>query len=80
MGSRCYAATVGWTKSIGNAVQRGNVVDIFDEKGNQTGQVFAGNGPADGLKAYTSSTVNVRFGVIYSYDHSGQQISQTSAV
>ena len=66
--------------TIGNAVQRGDVVYIYDEKGLLTGQVPAGSGPQRGLKGYTSSTVNVRFGnVIYLYDEKGRLISQTSA-
>jgi hypothetical protein len=66
--------------TIGNAVQRGNYVFIYDERGSQTGMVSAGTGPEDGLKGYTSSTVNVRRGnYIFSYDERGGQISMTSA-
>lgn len=66
--------------AIGNAVQRGSIVYIYDEKGHQTGAVSAGNGPKDGLKGYTSSTVNVQRGsIIYTYDESGHQIGVTSA-
>jgi len=66
--------------AIGNAVQRGDWVYIYDEKGQQTGMVSKGNGPDDGLKGYTSSTVNVRRGDwIYTHNEQGQQISLTSA-
>jgi hypothetical protein len=66
--------------AIGNAVQQGNYVVIYDEKGQQAGMVSAGGGPEDGLKGYTSSTVNVRNGnYIYSYDERGIQISMTPA-
>jgi len=42
--------------------------------------VFAGNGPDDGLKGYTSSTVSVRRGSqIYVYDNKGRQISSVFA-
>ena len=68
--------------AIGNAVQRENLVFIYDEKGVQTGTVSANTaGPEDGLKGYTSSAVNVRTGsYIFSYDERGTQINMTSAV
>jgi hypothetical protein len=66
--------------SIGNAVQRGAYIYIYDEKGRQLGSVSAGSGPKDGLKGYTSTTVNVQRGAyIYSYDEKGHQISATPA-
>ena len=64
--------------SIGNAVQRGNYVFIYDEKGGQVGMVPAGTGVQDGLKGYTSSAVNVRNGnYIISYDEKGSRVSMT---
>jgi len=55
--------------TIGNAVERDHFVYVYDEKGHQLGTLFAGNGPDDGLKGYTSTTVNVRLGaVIYTYN------------
>ncbi|MBV1700609.1 MAG: hypothetical protein KGQ46_02170 [Hyphomicrobiales bacterium] len=69
-----------FTMAIGNAVQRGTLVYVYDEKGRQLFCVGAGTGPKDGLTGYTSSTVNVRHGsTIYSYDVHGRQISMTSA-
>jgi phage pi2 protein 07 len=66
--------------AVGNAVQRGGWVYIYDEKGRQLASVSAGSGKDDGLKGYTSSTVNVRRGGwIYTYDEKGRQISSTSA-
>ena len=66
--------------SIGNAVQKGSWIYIYDEKGHQTGVVPIGGGKDDGLKGYTSSTVNVRKGSwIYSYDEKGSQLSVTPA-
>ena len=69
----------GVTKmSIGNAVQRGSFVYIYDEKGRQIGTVSAGSGPKEGLKGYTSSTVNVQRGTfIYTHDEKGHRISST---
>src|SRR6266480_5100117 len=66
--------------AIGNAVQRGAFIFIYDEKGFKTGTAPAGTGGEDGLKGYTSSTVNVRRGAfVYSHDEKGRQISATSA-
>jgi hypothetical protein len=65
---------------IGNAVQRGSFVYIYDEKGQQIGSVSAGSGKDDGLKGYTSTTVNIRRGsFIYTHDEKGRQISSTPA-
>lgn len=65
---------------IGNAVQRGSFVYIYDEKGRQIGSVSAGSGKDDGLKGYTSTTVNIRRGsFIYTHDQKGRQISSTPA-
>lgn len=66
--------------AIGNAVQRGSFVYIYDENGRQRGTVSAGSGPNDGLKGYASSRVNVQRGsFIYSYDEQGRQVGTTSA-
>jgi hypothetical protein len=66
--------------AIGNAVQRGSMVYIYDEKGRQTGSVSAGTGPDHGLHGYTGSSVSVRRGsMIYVYDERGRQISSASA-
>ncbi|ASN87514.1 MULTISPECIES: hypothetical protein [Pectobacterium] len=61
--------------AIGNAVQRGNFVYIYDEKNRQISCVNAGNAKnGDGLTGYTGSTVNVRRGnFIYTYDERGRQ-------
>ena len=66
--------------AIGNAVQRSTFVYVYDEKGRQLCMLSAGAGPQDGLKGYTSSTVNIRRDAfIYTYNEKGQQISMTSA-
>jgi len=65
---------------IGNAIQKGSLVYIYDERGRQIATVSAGSGRDDGLTGYTSSTVNVRKGsLIYTYNEKGRQISTTSA-
>lgn len=64
--------------AIGNVIERGQYIYIYDENGNQCGTIPRLNGPEDGLKGYTSTTVNVRQGYyIYSYDQNGHQISAT---
>jgi gamma-glutamylcyclotransferase (GGCT)/AIG2-like uncharacterized protein YtfP len=67
--------------AIGNAVQKGAWVYIYDEKGRQTGCVGAGDPKkGDGLTGYTSSTVNVRKGAwIYSYNEKGSQTACVGA-
>ncbi|WP_083819178.1 hypothetical protein [Komagataeibacter oboediens] len=66
--------------AIGNAVQKGSWVHIYNERGHQTATVGAGNGKGDGLTGYTSSTVNVKKGSwIHTYDEKGRQIGTTSA-
>lgn len=71
---------MGDMMAIGNAVEKGAFVYIYDEKGRQTGVVSSGSGPNDGLKGYTSTTVNVRKGAfIYGYNDKGRQVAVTSA-
>lgn len=58
--------------AIANAVQRGSTVYVYDEKNIAMFTQNAGNGPNDGLKGYTGSSVNIRRGsTIYSYDERG---------
>jgi len=60
--------------AIGNAVQRGSFVYIYDDNNRQKAVVPAGSGSNDGLKGYTMSQVNVQRGsFIYSYDENGRQ-------
>ena len=62
-----------YSMAIGNAVQRGTVVYIYNEDNKLNGSVPAGNGLNDGLKGYTPSRVNVQRGsLIYSYNENGQ--------
>ncbi|MDN7845789.1 hypothetical protein QZM05_22615 [Burkholderia multivorans] len=66
--------------AIGNAVQRGSYVYVYDEKGKQLYAKPAGSGANDGLKGYTSGTVNIRRGsYIYTFDEKGTQKSSTPA-
>jgi hypothetical protein len=66
--------------AIGNAVQRGALVYVYDEKGRQLTVLTGGNAPKDGLQGYTSSSVNVRRGsLIFSYDPRGRQLTVTQA-
>jgi hypothetical protein len=66
--------------AIGNAVQRGSTVFVYDEHNRQIATMPAGSGPDDGLKGYTSSRVNVRRGsTIFSYDEKGRQVGTTPA-
>lgn len=65
--------------AIANAVQRGSFVHIYNEKNQQIFTQSAGSGTNDGLKGYTSSSVNIqRGGFIYTYNEKGQQTGTTS--
>lgn len=67
--------------AIGNAVQRGAFVYVYDEKGRQLCTLSAtGNSADDGLKGWTSGTVSIRRGsFIYTYNEKGQRLSSTPA-
>jgi uncharacterized protein YheU (UPF0270 family) len=64
--------------AIGNVVQRGQAIYVYDEKGQQIAVLSGG---ADGtLAGYTSTTVNIKKGqTIYSYNERGQQVAVTHA-
>jgi len=66
---------------IGNVVQRGSLVYVYDPKGRVLTILSAnGNRPGDGLKGYTASTVNIQQGpVVTTYDERGRQISMIPA-
>lgn len=64
--------------AIGYAIQNGTFIYIHDEKGIRLRSIQTGNGPNDGLKGYTSTTVNIQNGVyIYTYDEKGSRIKST---
>ena len=55
-------------------------VPVYNEKNQQIFTQSAGSGPNDGLKGYTSSSVNIQRGsFIYTYNKKGQQTGTTSA-
>ena len=65
--------------SISRAVERHHIVFVYDEKGRNTAQIFAGHDPGDGLKGYTDSTVIVRkLGRVFVHDEHGGLASRTS--
>jgi hypothetical protein len=65
---------------IGNVVQKDSLIYIYDEKGRRIAQLMRGSGPDDGLKGYTSTTVNVKRGTcIYMYNEKGQQVGMVFA-
>lgn len=69
----------GTIMAIGNAVERGSIIVVFDESGKQIFTIPNGSGSNDGLKGYTSNTVNVRRGsTIITFNDKGRQISTTS--
>jgi hypothetical protein len=66
--------------AIGNAVQRGSFVYVYNDANRQLCTIPAGNGAGDGLTGYTSSRVNIRRGsFIYSYDEKGRQVGTAPA-
>jgi hypothetical protein len=66
--------------NIGNAVERGSWIYIYDEKGHQLAIVPGGTCPGDGLRGYTGSTVSVKRGsFIRIYDQKGRQIGTNPA-
>lgn len=61
--------------AIGNGIQRGSIVYVYNEKNQPIFTQPAGSGPNDGLKGYTNSTVNIRRGsFIYTYNEKGRPI------
>jgi len=66
--------------AIANAVQRGSLVYVYDEKNKQIFTQPAGSGPNDGLQGYTGGSVNIRRGnLVYSYNDKGRQIGTQPA-
>ena len=61
--------------AIANAVQRGGLIIMYDEKGRQLGATAAG----DGLYGFTATSVSVRKGgLIVTYDEKGRQTGAIS--
>ena len=61
--------------SIGNAVEKGSSIYVYDEKGHQLFTKPKGSQAGDGLKGYTSHTVKIKRGsTIYTYNEKGSQV------
>lgn len=68
--------------SIANAVQRGNYVFLYDENGNQIAEIRlpGGDSPPNGLKSFTSSSVNIQSGgYIFTYNEKGTRTGEMPA-
>ena len=66
--------------AIGSALERGSLIQVFDEHGTTLFSKNKGNGPEDGLIGFSSSTVTARFGsVIYTYDEDGMTLYAKAA-
>lgn len=58
--------------AIGSALDKGSIVEIYDENGNQTGYVYKSED--DRLMGYSSSSVSIDFGnIIRIYDERGSE-------
>jgi hypothetical protein len=58
---------------IASAVQKGNYVYVYDERGSQKCSIFCQDGS---LQGYTGTTVSIRKGnYVYVYDETGSQKS-----
>ena len=65
--------------AIGNVLEKRSFVYVYDERGRQTASILVGSQPEDGLKGYTSTTVNVQKGsYIYTYNEHGSKIASRS--
>ncbi|UJS23501.1 hypothetical protein [Thiothrix winogradskyi] len=64
--------------SIGNAIQKGTLIYIYDHNGRQITSVSApGRWPEDGLKGFTANTVSIQKGsLIYHYDEMGHCVGR----
>ena len=61
---------------IGNVIERGSTIYVYDEKGRQMFVKTKGGGPNDGLQGYTSTTVNIRHGSsVYTFNDKGSQVA-----
>ena len=61
---------------IGNAMERDGQVYVYDTQGQIICLIAAGSGRRDGLKGYTSDTINIKMDdSIYCYNQKGQIIS-----
>lgn len=62
--------------AIGNAQEKGSQIFVYDERGHTLFTKSKGQKPGDGLKGYTSSTVNIQNGSqLITFDERGRQLS-----
>jgi sensor domain CHASE-containing protein len=65
--------------AIGSAVQKGQYVFVYDEKGRTLFSKSGGSGASDGLVGFTGSTVSVRIGsYVFTYDEQGRTLFSKS--
>ena len=65
---------------IGSAIERGSLIQVFDEHGMTLFSKARGSGAKDGLLGFTGSTVTARYGsVIYTYDEHGMTLYAKAA-
>jgi hypothetical protein len=58
--------------SIANAVQKGALVFVYDERGRTLYSKSVGSQPGSGLLGFTSSTVSIRNGtLVFTYNEKG---------
>jgi hypothetical protein len=66
--------------AIATVVQRGNLIQALNEKGQTLFIRSAGSGSSDGLKGYTSTAVTIQVGtIVYTIDERGRTLFVTSA-
>jgi hypothetical protein len=68
--------------AIGNAVQRGTLIYVYDQQGKPITSISApGRWPNDGLKGFDASSINIQKGtLLYTYDEMGRKVINTSVV
>ena len=65
--------------AIANAIQRGSMVFVYDEKNHLMFTRCAATGPGEGLMGYTGGTINLRKGRLnFTYDEKGQLVGTRS--
>ena len=66
--------------AIATVVQRGNMIQALNERGQTLFIRPVGSGTNDGLKGYTSTTVTIQTGtIVYTLDERGRTLFVTSA-
>lgn len=68
--------------AIGNAVQRGTLIYVYDQHGNPITSISApGRWPNDGLKGFDATSINIQKGtLLYTYDEMGHKVINRSLV